>query len=128
MGSRRMRRQPSSTTTYRLSKGVRGAAELANVASYHTLSPEVGGIAAEAAVSALMPTHRVPPAGGRDALPAEVAGDFAAPVIVGEDPMSYHIGGRVLVHRGARLAFPRRRLGVWSRHGPVVQLVRTRRS
>lgn len=108
-------------------EGVRTEAGKANVASYHTLSSEVGKIAAEAAVGALMLTHLVPPATNRDALLAEVAGDFAGPVIVGEDLMAYDIGERVLVHEGARLAFPRWRLGVWSRRARS-SVVRTRRS
>ena len=43
----------------------------------------------------------------RDALLAEVAGDFAGPVILGEDLMVFDVGKGVLIHHGARLAFPR---------------------
>ena len=85
--------------------GVRTEAGRAAVASYHTCSSEVGKIAAEAGVGALMLTHIVPPAGDRDALLAEATADFAGPVIVGEDLMAYDIGGRVLVHDGARIGF-----------------------
>ncbi len=88
-------------------EGVRTAPGRANVARYHTLASEVGKIAAEAGVGALMLTHFVPPACDRDALLAEVAADFAGPVILGEDLMRYDVGMRVLVHHGARLAFPR---------------------
>ena len=43
-------------------EGVRSAETVANVAAYHTLSGEVGKIAAEAGVGALALTHFVPPA------------------------------------------------------------------
>ncbi|MFP6729251.1 MAG: MBL fold metallo-hydrolase [Alphaproteobacteria bacterium] len=88
-------------------EGLRTTEGRANVAAYHTLSSEVGKIAAEAAVGALMLSHFVPPACDRDALLAEVAADFAGPVILGEDLMRYDVGTRVLLHQGARLAFPR---------------------
>ncbi len=65
-------------------EGVRTAAGRANVAGYHTLSSEVGKIANQANVAALMLSHFVPPACDRDALLAEVAADFAGPVILGE--------------------------------------------
>lgn len=84
-------------------EGVRSADTVANVAGYHTLSSEVGKIAAEAEVGALMLTHFVPPGCDRDALLAEVAADFAGPVIVGEDLMRYDFRGRTLVYKGARL-------------------------
>ena len=87
--------------------GVRTAETVANVAGYHTLSSEVGKIAAEAGVGALMLTHFIPPACDRDALLAEVAGDFSGPVILGEDLMVFDVGKGVLIHHGARLAFPR---------------------
>ncbi len=86
-------------------EGGRTAAGVANIASYHTCSSEVGKIAAEAAVGALMLTHFAPPDCDRDALLAEVAGDFAGPVIVGEDLMAYDVGGRALIHSGARIGF-----------------------
>jgi len=85
--------------------GVRTEAGRAAVASYHTCSSEVGKIAVEAGVGALILTHIVPPAGDRDALLAEVTSDFAGPVIVGEDLMAYDVGGRALVHGGARIGF-----------------------
>ena len=88
-------------------EGLRTAETVANVAAYHTLSSEVGKIAAEAGVGALMLTHFIPPACDRDALLAEVAGDFAGPVILGEDLMVFDVGKGVLIHHGARLAFPR---------------------
>src|SRR3546814_19672723 len=65
--------------------GVRSAETVTNVAGYHTLSSEVGKIAAEAGVKALALTHFVPPAADRAALLAEVAADFAGPLVLAED-------------------------------------------
>ncbi|NIA68721.1 MBL fold metallo-hydrolase [Pelagibius litoralis] len=67
--------------------GVRSAETVANVAGYHTLSSEVGKIAAEAGAACLALTHFVPPACDRQALLDEVAADFAGPVVLGEDLM-----------------------------------------
>lgn len=68
--------------------GVRNAQTVANVASYHTSSAEVGKIAKDAGVKCLALTHFVPPACDRDALLEEVTTDFAGPAIIGEDLMS----------------------------------------
>ena len=84
--------------------GVRSAETVANVAGYHTLSSEVGKIAAEAGVGALMLTHFVPPACDRAALLAEVAADFPGPVILGEDLMSFDAGTGRLRHTDAHLS------------------------
>jgi len=89
--------------------GVRSAETVANVAAYHTLSSEVGRIAAEAGVGCLVLTHFVPPAADRDRLLAEVAADFAGPVIVGEDLMTLDAGTRTLVWGAARVSFGRPR-------------------
>ncbi len=88
-------------------EGLRGAETVANVAGYHTLSSEVGKIAAEAGVGVLMLTHFVPPGCDRDALLAEVSADFAGPVILGEDLMRYDFATRTLVHNRARLSLGR---------------------
>lgn len=84
--------------------GVRSAETVANVAGYHTLSGEVGKIAAEAGVGCLVLTHFVPPSCDRDALLAEVAADFAGPVVIGEDLMRLDAGTRTLSHGAARVA------------------------
>lgn len=76
--------------------GVRSAETVANVASYHTLSEEVGKIATEAGVGTLALTHFVPPACDRAALLAEVAADFAGPLILAEDLLRIDLAaGRV---------------------------------
>ncbi len=84
--------------------GVRSAETVANVAGYHTLSSEVGKIATEAEVGALMLTHFVPPGCDRVALLAEVAADFTGPVMIGEDLMSFDAGTRRLRHDAAHIA------------------------
>ncbi len=90
-------------------EGVRTAATVENVAAYHTLSSEVGKIAAEAGVAALMLTHFVPPAADRAALLAEVAADFAGPVVLGEDLMSYDLATASLTYGQAHVGLARRR-------------------
>jgi len=84
--------------------GVRSTETVANVAGYHTLSSEVGKIAAEAEVGCLMLTHFVPPAADRAALLAEVAADFPGPVILGEDLMAFDAETGRLRHGAAHLA------------------------
>ena len=88
-------------------EGVRTADTVVRVADYHTLSSEVGKIATEAGVGCLMLTHFVPPAADRAALLAEAAADFAGPVILGEDLMTFDLDQATLTHQGAHLALPR---------------------
>ena len=87
--------------------GRRSAETVANVAAYHTLSSEVGKVAGEAGVGCLVLTHFVPPDCDREALLAEVAADFAGPVIVGEDLMTIDPVHRTVVHGGAVMAVGR---------------------
>ena len=68
--------------------GRRSAATVAAMTAYHTLSSDVGKIAARAPARALALTHFVPPDCDRDALLAEVRADFSGPVILGEDLLS----------------------------------------
>ena len=84
--------------------GVRSEETIENVASYHTLSDQVGKIAAEAGVGCLVLTHFVPPGCDRRALLDEVAADFAGPVIVGEDLMAIDVARRQVTMGPARLA------------------------
>lgn len=88
-------------------EGVRTAETLANVASYHTLSDQVGKIAAEAGVGCLVLTHFVPPACDRQALLDEVAADFAGPLLIGEDLMTVDAANRQVVAGAAHLALGR---------------------
>lgn len=87
--------------------GVRTAATIAAVASYHTLSSEVGKIAARAGVAVLMLNHFVPTDFDEDALLAEVAADFAGPIVVGEDLMTYDLARGTLACGAARLKLRR---------------------
>lgn len=89
--------------------GLRTAETIENVAAYHTLSSEVGKIATEADVGALVLTHFVPPSCDRAALLAEVAGDFAGPVVIGEDLMAFDLASASLRAGAAHLTFARQR-------------------
>jgi len=86
--------------------GVRSAETVANVAAYHTLSTEVGKLAARAGVRCLALTHFVPPACDREALLAEVRADFAGPVILGEDLMRFDLAAATLTYGQAHLSLP----------------------
>jgi ribonuclease Z len=86
--------------------GVRTAETVSNVASYHTLSSEVGKIAQEAGAGLLVLTHFVPPSCDRDALLEEVRADFEGPVVVGEDLMRFDLDAGVMAHGAARLTLP----------------------
>jgi ribonuclease Z len=88
--------------------GVRSAETVANVASYHTLSGEVGKVAAEAGVACLALTHFVPPGCDRKALLAEVAADFPGPVVLGEDLMTLEAATGRIGHAGAVIGLGRR--------------------
>ena len=86
-------------------EGLRGAETVDNVAGYHTLSSEVGKVAAEAGVGCLVLTHFVPPNCDRPTLLAEVSRDFAGPIVAGEDLMTLDAARRTLEYRGALLSF-----------------------
>lgn len=69
-----------------------------NVASYHTLSSEVGKVAAEAGVKCLVLNHFVPVKFERAELLAEVRRDFSGPIVVGEDLMRVDLETRAVRH------------------------------
>lgn len=81
-------------TTGRTAEGLR------NVASYHTLSSEVGKVAREAQVKCLVLNHFVPVRFDKSALLAEVRLDYGGPVVVGEDLMRLDLEAREIVHAG----------------------------
>lgn len=85
-------------------EGVRTAEGTANVASYHTLSSEVGGIARDAGARILALTHFVPPATDTGALLAEVSRDYAGPLVVGEDLMCIDLADLSLRHGRLRMS------------------------
>lgn len=86
--------------------GARSAATISNVASYHTLSSEVGGVARDAKAKALVLTHFVPPAADRDALLAQVKQDFEGPVVLGEDLMRFDLEEESLAYGQLRMSLP----------------------
>jgi ribonuclease Z len=88
----------------KLVPGVRTEEGTRAVASYHTLSGEVGGIAAEAGVRCLALNHFVPTQFDRQALVDEVRRDYAGPLVVGEDLMTIDVARSVLTWRGAAIA------------------------
>ncbi len=83
----------------------RTKAGIERVASYHTVSGEVGKLASEAGVGCLVLTHFVPPNCDRRALLAEVRLDFEGPLIVGEDLMRFDLHAGVLGYRRLVLGF-----------------------
>jgi ribonuclease Z len=88
-------------------EGVRSAETVAKVAGYHTLSDEVGKIATEAGVKALALTHFVPPAADRAALLAEVAADYAGPLVLAEDLLRIDLARRRVAYGTAVLSLGR---------------------
>jgi ribonuclease Z len=84
--------------------GVRTAEGIAAVASYHTLSAEVGKVAREAGVKCLVLNHFVPTKFDRAALIAEVRQDYAGPLLIGEDLMSLDLDTRIVRYAGAAVA------------------------
>lgn len=86
--------------------GVRTAECRDAVASYHTLSTEVGRVAAEAGVGCLILNHFVPTRFDRAALVAEIRAEWGGPLLLGEDLMSYDLATRVVTAGGATIALP----------------------
>jgi ribonuclease Z len=76
---------------------------LANVAAHHTLSSEVGKVAARAGAGMLLLHHFVPAEFDRDALLREVGADFTGPVVIGEDLLSADVRRRAIGYGGLRL-------------------------
>jgi ribonuclease Z len=87
--------------------GVRTAATVAAVASYHTRSDEVGRVAAQANAKLLVLNHFVPTRFDRNAVLDEVAYDYAGPIAVGEDLMRFDCATRRLAHRDFHLQLGR---------------------
>lgn len=90
-------------------EGLRTADTVRNVATYHTLSGEVGKLAAECDVGCLALTHFVPPDADRAELLAEVAADFAGPVVLGEDLMTFDLAAGTVRHGLAHWSLGTRR-------------------
>ena len=71
--------------------GIRTSAGIEAVAAYHTLSSEVGKVAARAHPKLLLLNHIVPVDANRAALLVEVRRDLHGPTIVGEDLLSVDV-------------------------------------
>lgn len=78
----------------------RTAEGIQNVASYHTLSSEVGTVAREAGARCLVLNHFVPVRFDKSALLAEVRRDYDGPIVIGEDLMRIDLDRREIVHAG----------------------------
>jgi ribonuclease Z len=78
---------------------------LANVAAYHTLSSDVGKVAARAGARLLLLNHFVPVEFDRDGLLREVGADFAGPLVIGEDLITVDVPRRAIGYGGLRLGF-----------------------
>jgi len=81
--------------------GIRSEEGLRNVASYHTLSSEVGKVAAAAGVRCLVLNHFVPTQFDRTGVLAEVRRDYAGPIVIGEDLMRLDLDAATLSYRDA---------------------------
>lgn len=77
----------------------RSSKTMDNVASYHTLSSEVGGIARDMDARILALTHFVPPEFEHNDLIAEVGETFDGPILIGEDLMRIDLSSRVVSWR-----------------------------
>jgi ribonuclease Z len=86
--------------------GNRTAAGLRNIAGYHTLSSEVGKVAAAAGVHCLVLNHFVPVCFDKAALLAEVRRDYAGLIVVGEDLLNLDLATARLSHAGLVLGLP----------------------
>jgi ribonuclease Z len=76
---------------------------LANVASYHTPSSEVGKVACRADAGLLVLHHFIPVEFDRDALLREVRADFPRPVVIAEDLLTVDVPRQVIGYGGLRL-------------------------
>jgi len=85
-------------------RGMRADQGLRNVAAYHTFSSAVGKIASRAGARMLLLNHFVPVDFDRSALLAEVAADFAGPIVVGEDLLTIDVTRRAVSYEGLHLA------------------------
>ena len=79
--------------------GSRTAAGRASVQNYHTVSDQVGKVAAQSDAKCLILNHFVPVRFDREVLLETVRADYAGPIIIGEDLMNFDIGKRRLIHK-----------------------------
>ena len=79
--------------------GVRTKEGTDAVASYHTLSSEVGKVARAAGAKCLVLNHFVPTRFDRAALLAEVRCDYNGPIVIGEDLLGIDISRAALIYQ-----------------------------
>jgi ribonuclease Z len=79
----------------------RTAESMRNVAAYHTLADEVGKVAAQAKVKALVLNHFVPTQFDRHEVLARVRRDYGGPIVVGEDLMGLDLTTGALTYQDA---------------------------
>ena len=87
-------------------EGRRSEETIAAVASYHTLSSEVGEVARRMGAGALALTHFVPPDFDRGALLAQAGEQFEGPIFIGEDLMSFDLARGEVAWREFRARLP----------------------
>lgn len=85
--------------------GVRDPATISAVASYHTLSTDVGEVARAAGAGMLALTHIVPPDVDPALLLADARRQFAGPIVVGEDLLAIDVAKRAASWRGLAIGF-----------------------
>jgi len=83
--------------------GVRTKEGTDAVASYHTLSTEVGKVATHANVKCLVLNHFVPTQFDRSALLADVRADYNGPIVIGEDLMGIDLSKGALTYQQAMI-------------------------
>jgi ribonuclease Z len=83
--------------------GVRTKEGTDAVASYHTLSTEVGKVAAQANVKCLVLNHFVPTQFDRAALLADLRADYNGPIVIGEDLMGIDLSKGALTYKEAMI-------------------------
>jgi ribonuclease Z len=80
--------------------GSRDPATVSAVASYHTLSTDVGEVAHAASAGMLALTHIVPPDVDPDLLLRDARRQFAGPIVIGEDLLAIDVERRAASWRG----------------------------
>ena len=86
--------------------GIRTAATVAAVKSYHMTPQVVGDLARRSGAGALAITHIVPPGADTALLAEEIrASGYAGPLIIGEDLMRLDWPQRLLRWNGATIGF-----------------------
>jgi ribonuclease Z len=75
-----------------------------NVAGYHTLSSEVGKVAAKAGVRCLVLNHFVPVRFDKSDVLAQIRRDYDGPIVLGEDLLSIDVDRGELHHAGLAMS------------------------